>query len=1085
MRAYHNTREETYRKPFGAVTVGGAVSLAIDVWDDWEATCSCRLWVDDEGESFINMDKEYLENEHKVRFTCTLKRNIPGIVWYSFIIRHHDISAARYGAAQGKVGGEGQLYDWEPPSFQLTFYEQNPLPDWYKNAIVYQIFPDRFRRGKNWKELARKAVNERKHGPAKALVDNWNDPPYYKRNSNGRIARWDFYGGTLSGIEEKLGYLEALGVTVLYLNPIFKAASNHRYDTADYMNVDEMLGGNEAFMNLAMACEEHGISIILDGVFNHTGCDSIYFNKYGNYKSVGAYQDENSPYRDWFTFDDSPSGYESWWGVDDLPNVNESNEKYRSFIFGDENCVVRHWLRLGAKGWRLDVADEMPDDFIEGIRYSAELEHPADAVIIGEVWEDASNKISYGKLRRYFLGSELDSAMNYPLRDALLGYLLETKSAWELSETLMTLYENYPHEAFYGALNLMGSHDRTRVMTLLGGAPDENTLSDEQKREFHLSESQRGLAKSRSWLMMLVQILMPGVPSIYYGDEAGMEGYSDPYNRGSYPWGKEDMDVFGIYRSVIALKKLFPTTDDKWFNAFALNDDVFGFTREYEGESYTILINRSMGEGADVSIPTSYSKAEDIACGNKITLENGTMSLHLYPMGSAVIRTTDKEKFAKPLEKGAGVICHITSVPNGGKPGNIGEPAKKFVDFLVASGQKYWQILPVNPTDEYGSPYAGASAYAANPLLLPESEDELRELYKSFIPDGDYERFCKTHEDWLDPYAVFTALRDNFGGISWYSWPERFKHFSPKLVHDETIADEVGFIKFCQYRFDVLWRELKQYANERGISIIGDMPMYVSHESADVWLAPNLFSIDKDGRQTKCAGVPPDYFTKDGQLWGNPLYNWKAMEADGYKWWMRRFERMFELYDYTRIDHFRGFESYWSVPMGKKSYFGRWEFGPGLKLFKAAHDKFGPLPVLAEDLGAYTPAVRALVSLSGIPGTDVMQFADGNPMENYVPQPEKVAYTGTHDNETLVAWCEKRYPELDPCDCALKLMQNLYESKADVVIITLQDALLLGNEARMNTPGVAEGNWSWHAPEDGLEAAQERLYKLSKCTKRS
>ncbi len=1082
MRAYHNTREEKYREPFGAVRTGGAVSLSLDVWEESETQCLCRLWVDEEGESLIEMEKQVLPD--RVRFTCTIKRDTPCIVWYSFIIRYGNASSLRYGAKMGCTGGEGVLYVWEPPSFQLTVFEERRVPEWFRRGIVYQIFPDRFCRGDDWRELADRSLGIRRYGPQRALVEDWSETPFYRRAADRSIIRWDFYAGTLSGVEKKLDYLQELGITAIYLNPIFASASNHRYDTADYTSICEMLGGTEALESLAHEAERHGISLILDGVFNHTGADSVYFNKLGNFDSVGAFQSEDSPYRDWYVFDSSPIGYRSWWGVDTMPEVNEQSETYRSFIFGDENSVVRRWLRLGAKGWRLDVADEMPDDFLEGIKSAALAQRPDDAVVIGEVWEDASNKISYGKLRRYLLGSELDSVMNYPLRDALLGFLVGSIPAEQLANVITTLQENYPNEAFHSALNLMGSHDRTRVMTILGGAPDGEQLTEEQQRDYRLDESQRGLAKGRSWLMTLVQMLMPGVPCIYYGDEAGMEGYTDPFNRGTYPWGHEDKDMMGIYRNAISLRKMLPCEDERKFAAFSLGEDVFGFTRDYADESFTVLINRSISSSRDVKIPTSYSQAEDIACGAEVAVEDGFAGLRLYPMGSAVIRCTDGKTLCVPMERGAGILCAITSVPNERGPGNIGEPAKRFVDFLESAGQRYWQILPVNPTDEYGSPYAGASAFAANIRLLPEDEEQLRELYEGFVPTEEYEAFCERHKTWLAPYAAFQSLRKRFGGLIWTEWPEEFKHYTEGMDDEQSIKGEADFVKFCQYRFNVLWSELREYAKEHGVHIIGDMPMYVSHDSADVWSAPELFSLDDDGRKTMCAGVPPDYFSEDGQLWGNPLYNWAAMRNTGYKWWMERFQRMFELYDYVRLDHFRGFESYWAVPEGKKASSGKWLPGPGLDLFQAAYDRFGPLPVLAEDLGSITPPVRALVALCGCQGTDVLQFAEGDPLQGYVPHKGKIAYSGTHDNQTLVGWCKTRYPELDPKETSEKLLEEVFRSRADVAIVTLQDALCLGDEARMNTPGVAGGNWLWQANGDGMDDAAGRLRVLTEKTKR-
>jgi len=1085
MRAFHDSRQTDYRCPFGAVAVGTDVTLSIDVWDDWGVSCVCRTWVDGKGETLIPMERRELGD--RLRFTCVVKLGDPDLIWYSFLLYESNGNLCRYGAREGRVGGEGQLYGWEPPSFQLTVYRPRPLPDWYRTAVVYQIFPDRYCRGADWKELTQAALSRPRKGPARRLCEDWDRTPFYEKDEAGRVTAWDFYGGTLSGIREKLGHLKELGVTALYLNPIFEAASNHRYDTGDYTKVDAMLGGEEAFRDLAQAAEKEGISLILDGVFNHTGCDSLYFNKYGNYDSVGAYQSQESPYRDWYRFDDSPAGYDCWWGVDDLPNLEESAPGYRDLIFQGKDSVVRKWLKAGAKGWRLDVADELPDEFIAGIKSAVTDTLGADGLLIGEVWEDASHKISYSQLRRYLLGDELDGVMNYPLRDAVHGYLLGKLSAYDLCETLTALKENYPRQALYGGLNLMGSHDRPRLLTLMGEAPAPETLTEEEKRDYRLPDDKKGLAKGRVWLMTLMQMTLPGVPCVYYGDEAGLEGYADPYNRGTFPWGGEDKDLETIYRNAISLRKLYPVFTDGDFTPFACNDHVFGFTREDGADRCAVVINRSLYESQTVTIPAWGTTATDLVGGRPVTMkDDGTAELTLWPMGSAVVFfRDDTPRLGAAMPRGAGVLCHITSLPNEKGPGNIGEPAKRFVDFLAAAGQKYWQILPLNPTDEHGSPYAGASAFAANPALLPESEAELRTAFQTFEAGPDYRAFCEKNRDWLEPYALFTALKQKHGGKAWQDWPKGDRADPPQSARDPEVRAEAEFQTYCQYRFHILWTGLRTYAREKGVAIIGDLPMYVSADSADVWAERDLFTVDSDGRSNQCAGVPPDYFAKEGQLWGNPLYDWDRMQADGYRWWMRRLARVFDLYDYVRLDHFRGFEAYWTIPAGKKATQGRWRFGPGADLFLKAKETFGPLPVLAEDLGSLTPAVRGLVDRCGFPGTDVVQFYDGDPLRGYEPAQGKLAYTGTHDNQTLVGWCEARYPDLEPEETAEKLKEIVMNSRADVVILPLQDVLGLGDEARMNTPGTTGTNWTWQAKETDMEGAAEKLRTLTEESDRS
>ena len=420
MRARHVTSEREYRSPFGAVQLGGTVSLSIDVWEDDVTFCTLRVWTDAHGEELIEM--RGAEHAGGLRFTATYKPAETGVVWYSFDIEASDGAVWRYGAREGWVTGEGAFAYGDPPSFQITVFSPRARqPRWYREGIVYQIFPDRFARGEDWRERAADTLEiHRRGGPSRKVLRYWDTPPTYERRENGDVACWDFYGGTLEGIREKLGYLEDLGVTAIYLNPIFEAASNHRYDTADYLRIDPLLGDEESFRALCVDAEEHGISIILDGVFNHVGADSRYFNRFGTYPEPGAWQGEHSAYRDWFTFNEDGT-YAGWWGDQNLPAVRSDCEDFHKLVCGREG-VIRHWLRQGARGWRLDVADELTDEFIAQIKLALLAEKP-DGVLIGEVWEDASHKLAYGKLRQYFQGKELDATMNYPVRTALLAYI--------------------------------------------------------------------------------------------------------------------------------------------------------------------------------------------------------------------------------------------------------------------------------------------------------------------------------------------------------------------------------------------------------------------------------------------------------------------------------------------------------------------------------------------------------------------------------------------------------------------------------------------------------------------------------------
>lgn len=1086
MRAIHDSRDLEYREPFGAVPVGGTVRVAIDTFEEQPTEVALRLWSDTLGERLVEMESTPIEGG--LRWECELTPEEPELCWYRFVLGMEDGSVHGYGTGEGRTGGEGVLW-WEgdPPSFQLTVYRPRKVqPSWYTDGIVYQIFPDRFKRGKDWRERAEASLSRERKGPERRIVEDWNTPPRYIKDEKGAVSCWEFYGGTLSGVEKKLGYLADLGVTAIYLNPIFEAASCHRYDTADFLRIDPMLGDEESFRHLCEAAAEKGISIILDGVFNHVGQDSRYFNRYGNYPEPGAYQGEDSPYYPWFEFREDGS-WASWWGVADLPSVNEDDPLYRKLICEGPDSVVAKWLRAGARGWRLDVADELPETLLRSIRTTA-LDTREDAVVIGEVWEDASNKRSYGEARHYFQGEELDGVMNYVLRDGILDFVLGETDAEDLVESITSLQENYPPEAFLCSLNLLGSHDRPRLMTLLGGAPAEDTLSDSERAAFRLSEGDRGLAKGRMWLSVLTLMSMPGVPCLYYGDEAGVEGYTDPYNRAPFPWDSADRDCTAIWRNAINLRKTVPALAHGSLRMEALGEDVLLICRETEEESVQVVLNRSLVHEHEVRVPALGSRVSDVVGGRELEIEGGYVSFRLSQLGSAVLRYPKTEPLGAELEHGSGIVCHISSLPSGkpGEPGTLGPEAFRFVDWLEKTHQRYWQILPLNPTDEYGSPYAGLSAFAGNTRLLKAGREPLS-LANQFKMDRaterEYAQFCEKEASWLEPYAAFCAIKSEVGEIPWQVWPEKYRTFTPELLRSKELSGMMEIHRKAQFLFMREWAELRAYANEHGVKIIGDMPMYVSVDSSDVWSHRELFCLDEVGNASLLAGAPPDQFTEDGQLWGNPTYRWDLMEKDGYAWWMARLERAFELYDYVRLDHFLGFSAYYGIPQGHGAKEGTWRIGPGLDFFRAAYERFGKLPIVAEDLGTITPAVKALMDEGGFYGMDVIQFADADPRYSYVPPKGKIAYSSTHDTNTLLGWVRERFPE--SCEdgsaeeLAAKLMDFVAGSRAEVAMYTLQDAIGLGADARMNVPGVAEGNWSWQTTWEQVEGATEYLADLT------
>lgn len=641
----HDSRDLRDRSPFGAVPVGGRIRLGLSVGGaPTGARCFVSVWEKGQGAALVPM--ECVSWGETARFSVEVTAPEEGcLLWYCFVIECYDGTRLYYGSGEAGHGGVGRLYDSSPKSYQITVYKPTPTPEWYKNGIAYQIFPDRFRRGEDWRRRQADAQHpEGWRGPKRLLQQDWDDTPFYGRDEKGGVTRWPFFGGTLEGIREKLPYLQSLGVTVLYLNPIFEAASNHRYDTADYMRIDPALGDDESFHALAADAAALGIHIILDGVFNHTGADSRYFNGLGNYDTVGACQSEGSPWYPWYRFQQWPETFESWWGVTDLPNVEELEPSYQDFIYQKPDSVVRHWLRMGADGWRLDVADELPDEFIRGIRRAME-EEKADSVLLGEVWEDASNKESYGVPREYLMGEELHSTMNYPFRTAALEFMLGRIEPEQFREALLCLQENYPRENFYGALNLIGSHDRPRVLTLLGDAPEEDGMSELQRERHRLPEEKRTLARRRLMLLSVIQFTMPGVPCIYYGDEAGAEGYSDPFNRGTYPWGREDEALLAHYRMLGELRRKYPVLADGACEFQAFGGHVYGCRRWNGDMTIQILANRGIFEHETVTLEAADGCGVELSSGQRLTPdEDGRLTVQLPPLCWAVIAFDERAK---------------------------------------------------------------------------------------------------------------------------------------------------------------------------------------------------------------------------------------------------------------------------------------------------------------------------------------------------------------------------------------------------------------------------------------------------------
>ena len=477
-------------------------------------------------------------------------------------------------------------------------------PKDFGRGVMYQIFTDRFYRGES--EQARNvAVRE-----DAVLLDDWDSGvPEFPSYPGAPMKNNTFFGGNLWGVAEKLDYLVSLGVTYIYLCPIFEAYSNHKYDTGDYTKVDEMFGGDEAFDNLVKKAREKGIGIILDGVFNHTGDDSVYFNKKKRYGNGGAYNDPSSPYADWYRFRSYPDDYESWWGIDILPKLNHKNEDCRRYFTG-KGGIIEKYIKRGIAGWRLDVADELSDEFLCELRERAKDASGGEAVIIGEVWENAADKVAYGQRRRYFLGDQLDSVMNYPLKNAIVSFCIWGDGDM-LYNTLTEIYASYPRCVSDKLMNLLGTHDTERILTVLGREDDNSNLQNSDLARIRLSEDERAKGIKLLKIAAALQYTAYGIPSVFYGDEVGLEGYGDPFCRMPFPWS----DIDGTYRSEILdyYKMLGKMRKDEVFDGgdfkiFSHTENAIAYVREKNGRRILVIANR--GDGFTLEFDEKYINIE-------------------------------------------------------------------------------------------------------------------------------------------------------------------------------------------------------------------------------------------------------------------------------------------------------------------------------------------------------------------------------------------------------------------------------------------------------------------------------------------
>lgn len=554
-----DSTSEFFRSPQGGIKTGDKISLKIYVKRNFSMFPEVLIEKRHNYavERYKRISMEWIGSEKNLdMYSVVFSLDEPGNYYYSFIL-----------------GEEKSNYN------QLLVYDDFKTPDWIKGGIIYHIFVDRFYKDKIL--LKDDDITVR---------NDWGGTPEYLPDKKGEIRNNDFFGGNLEGIKEKLPYLKDLGVTAIYLSPVFEAHSNHKYDTGDYLTIDPMFGTEESLMELCAEASKLEMNVILDGVFSHTGSDSIYFNKTGRYKSLGAYQSKLSPYYGWYMFNNWNDDYVCWWNIKTLPAVNKENKDYIDFITGG-NGVLNHWQKCGVKGWRLDVADELPDGFLKSLRKGIK-EKDKDIYIVGEVWEDAADKFSYGNLKEYFLGKQLDSVTNYPLRNAIINFI-QTKNCSELYITMNMIIEKYPPQSVHCLMNILGTHDTSRILTVLGSSVIPESKLEMAEHKLSDDELTEGIRLLK--IASLFQMTLPGVPCIYYGDEAGMQGWTDPFNRGCYPWGHENQEIQSHYKFLGNLRKSTSVFVQGSYRCLVHDNGMFAFERYNDEERLIIAANISSG----------------------------------------------------------------------------------------------------------------------------------------------------------------------------------------------------------------------------------------------------------------------------------------------------------------------------------------------------------------------------------------------------------------------------------------------------------------------------------------------------------
>ena len=610
MSCLFNSFDPYFKQPFGAVRAGQTVRLSLCIPEEL-GYVDPHLVLKKEGKFDVpvyyrmNFDGQTPRQNH---FSVEVPLNDPGLYFYYFDL---------YTDFRRIVRGPDNcgVISWQDgESWQITVYEQDfETPESIKGKVFYQIFPDRFCEGVENKPMpfADRIYQADKHAE-----------PFWQPNEVGGHLNEDYFGGDLKGIQQKLPYLHKMGVDFIYLNPIFEAHSNHRYNTADYLNVDPLLGTNEDFEALCTAAQKYGIGIVLDGVFSHTGSDSRYFNREGRYGEGGAYRDPNSPYRSWYDFDPKyKGGYRSWWGFETLPEVNEETPSYVEFITG-EGGVIDTWLRRGAAGFRLDVADELPDEFIEKVRTAVKRVGP-DKFLLGEVWEDATTKEAFDHRRTYLRGHGLDATMNYPFRNAAVAFA-RGEDASAVGEQIMSICENYPKPALDCAMNFLSTHDTERGITAIAGEPANGRDRYWQSKRM-IPGDRIDDALRRVLLAYAMLYTLPGVPCVYYGDEIGMQGYRDPFNRAYFDWNSTERRLRVPLTNLARLRRSCDAFDGGSMELVEASADVLHYRRVGKEQTAEIILNN----GPHLIVRTAFGKQTEVNPGGFTILVEDNQPQHV------------------------------------------------------------------------------------------------------------------------------------------------------------------------------------------------------------------------------------------------------------------------------------------------------------------------------------------------------------------------------------------------------------------------------------------------------------------------